>query len=82
MKLGTIITVYGKKYFVVHVEGYQPEKIVIENNKYIKRVVDTETVKYKVIAIPEYKESNKRKRTQRTMCKFLFLSTIVADGTC
>ena len=31
MKLGTIITVYGKKYFVVHVEGYQPEKIVIEN---------------------------------------------------
>lgn len=60
VKLGTIITVYGKKYFVVHVEGYQPEKIVIENNKYIKRVVDTETVKYKVIAIPEYKESNKK----------------------
>ena len=60
VKLGAIISVCGKKYFVVHVEGYQPEKIAIDKNKYLKRVVDTETVKYKVIAIPEYKESDKQ----------------------
>ena len=53
LKLGQTILVDNKKYLIVQVEGYQPERMKIVKNEYFETVVDTRMVVFKVTAIPQ-----------------------------
>ena len=53
IKLGQIVSYDNKPYLVVKVEGYQPDKLVIVNNKYVEKRVDMAKVCYKVTAVPQ-----------------------------
>ncbi len=53
LKLGQTILVDNKKYLIVQVEGYQPERMKIVDNEYFEHVVDTRKVVFKITAIPQ-----------------------------
>ena len=56
IKLGQVITYDNKKYLVVKVEGFQPERLVVVKDgtvEYAERAIDTRKVCYKITAIPQ-----------------------------
>ena len=58
LSLGEVIKVKGKQYIVVQIDGYQPEKLFIVNNEYIKVGVDQSRMAYKVVAIAQNSDGN------------------------
>jgi hypothetical protein len=51
IKLGMDITVDGKHYIVVQIEGYQPEVILKGDNNYYEHAYNTSEVRYRITAI-------------------------------
>jgi len=80
VKLGETISADDKKYLVVQVEGYQPELMQIENNKYFKRVTDSKKVLFKVIAVPEMMEASEDSASVSGKVSKGFYPTLLPTG--